>query len=235
MPLPSLAGAPVSVLQHTASIVTGLAIVDGGRRLASCDRDEKVRVSRWPTTCLIDSFCLGHTEYVAAVAVAHVNPTTELLASISGDGSLRCWHLATGACLATHAFGDRAVPVALATTPAAASSAGVAVAVAGSPTVAVFGLAGVGEASGGAALTLREVTLPSSPSALAFAADGRLLALGPTPPYLHCVTSGDARLVVAPSTLAAALTKAIEERALKVRTHTHFPNEAPPSRPTPFG
>ena len=84
---------------------------------------------------------------------------------------------------------------------------------------------------------MREVALPAAPSALAFAPDGRLLALGPTPPHLHCVTSGasDASLLaVAPSALAAALACAIKEHALKVRPHflkeLRSPRDIHPSR-----
>ncbi|VDQ11861.1 unnamed protein product [Trichobilharzia regenti] len=32
--------------------------------LASCDRDEKIRISRFPQAYIIQSFCLGHTSYV---------------------------------------------------------------------------------------------------------------------------------------------------------------------------
>jgi len=238
LPLPTLAGPPVSVLQHTASIVTGLAVASGGSRLVSCDRDEKVRISQWPTTCLIDAFCLGHTEYVAAVAMAHTthaSPNGEVLVSISGDGSLRCWDPVSGACLAMHAFPDNAVPVALATShanateTAAATSGRVAVAFAGSAIVAVLGLGGLAEKETGTkdggdhaanTLSVSEVTLPSVPSALAFDPSGNLLALSDNAPYLHtidCSSEKDgASLVATPRALATALASTMEEHNLKV-------------------
>jgi len=103
LPLPGL-GSCAPLLGHTASIVTGLAAlpprVAGGRwQLASSDRDEKVRVSRWPQACVIDAYCLGHTEYVTAVAALPPLGPRASLASISGDGAVRLWDGSDGTLL----------------------------------------------------------------------------------------------------------------------------------------
>jgi len=215
----------------------------------SCDRDEKVRVSQWPTTCLIGAFCLGHTEYVAAVALASTQSGGEVLVSISGDGTLRCWDTASGACLAMHAFPDSAAPVALATshagntTAAGAALGKVAVAFANSTVAAVLSLDGFareeadnkdGDKQEATKLLASEVTLPSIPSALAFTANGNLLALSDSAPYLHTIdcTNARASLAVAPSALAPALTSAINQHSLKVGSvrigvHTHTCRHSP--------
>lgn len=50
------------LLGHTASIITSmdLRVAEGNDSvLATADRDEKVRLSRFPHTCLIQGFCTG--------------------------------------------------------------------------------------------------------------------------------------------------------------------------------
>ena len=122
LPLPGL-GQATLMLGHTASIVTGLALVGppgGGCLVASADRDEKVRLSCWPETSLVSNFCLGHTEYVSGIA-SH----GERVVSVSGDGTLRAWAASSGCETGRHAC--LATPVALAVSGAglvAVASAG---------------------------------------------------------------------------------------------------------------
>lgn len=47
------------LLGHTASVGTCLALSPDGARLASGDRDEKVRVSRFPCTLVVEGYLTG--------------------------------------------------------------------------------------------------------------------------------------------------------------------------------
>ena len=39
-------------------------LVDNGSKVVTCDRDEKIRISRFPDAFNIHAYCLGHTEWV---------------------------------------------------------------------------------------------------------------------------------------------------------------------------
>lgn len=60
--------------------------------IITCDRDEKIRVSNFPNSYNINSFCLGHREFVSSIVVLE----EDLLVSGSGDGSLRLWKISSG-------------------------------------------------------------------------------------------------------------------------------------------
>lgn len=68
----------------------------GRRFLATCDRDEKIRVSHYPLCQQIRSYCLGHSEFVASCAFVDA----DRLASGAGDGTVRLWNFHTGRLLA---------------------------------------------------------------------------------------------------------------------------------------
>lgn len=63
--------------------------------ILTCDRDEKIRCTHFPKSNLIESYCLGHTEYVAAIALLP-NHSDDLLVSVSGDKTLRIWKYISG-------------------------------------------------------------------------------------------------------------------------------------------
>ncbi len=46
-----------------------------GSLLLTADRDEKIRVSNFPSTTLITSYCLGHHQCVRKVASSVLTPT----------------------------------------------------------------------------------------------------------------------------------------------------------------
>lgn len=77
------------VLSHL-SMVLGIVPTPSGGHVLSCDRDEKVRCTQYPRTTVIDAYCLGHTEYVAAIELLPTRPATHVL-SASGDRTLRVW------------------------------------------------------------------------------------------------------------------------------------------------
>nr|ACI90353.1 hypothetical protein [Philodina roseola] len=57
--------------------------------IVTTDRDEKIRLSRFPNAYNIEGFCLGHTEFVS-----NVKPVdSKSILSTSGDGTLRLWKI----------------------------------------------------------------------------------------------------------------------------------------------
>ncbi|EFO21908.2 hypothetical protein LOAG_06577 [Loa loa] len=73
------------------SMVLDIDISDDRRFLISVDRDEKIRISRYPECYVIHRFCLGHSSYVNSV-----QSKGTLLFSSSGDGTLRVWDMEDG-------------------------------------------------------------------------------------------------------------------------------------------
>jgi len=86
------------LLGHTASMLTNIAIL-GGREnqsgedclLLTSDRDEKIRISRFPETHIIEGFILGHTAYITCFAI--IPSPSPLIVSCGGDMTLRLWDL----------------------------------------------------------------------------------------------------------------------------------------------
>lgn len=62
--------------------------------IISCDRDEKIRVSCFPNTYNIQTYCLGHKEYVNHLEFLPHND--KLLTSSSGDGTIKIWDYSEG-------------------------------------------------------------------------------------------------------------------------------------------
>lgn len=113
LPLPSLSMTTL-LMGHTASMITALAVLPptndgapglaGSWQIASADRDEKIRLSRWPATACTTAFCLGHTEFLSCLTLLRPLPpaaaagangaggeAVSLLVSGSGDGTVRLW------------------------------------------------------------------------------------------------------------------------------------------------
>ncbi|XP_003419034.2 tRNA (guanine-N(7)-)-methyltransferase non-catalytic subunit WDR4 isoform X1 [Loxodonta africana] len=76
------------------SMLLDVAVSPDGRYVLTADRDEKIRVSWLAAPHSIESFCLGHTEFVSRIFVVPDHP--ELLLSTSGDGTLRLWEYRSG-------------------------------------------------------------------------------------------------------------------------------------------
>jgi len=93
----------ICVAGHTASVITDMVAV-ANRFIVTADRDEKIRISQFPQSALIQSYCLGHTSVVASVCSFRLGPNTTcassnlMLASTSWDHSVRLWEIETGHC-----------------------------------------------------------------------------------------------------------------------------------------
>ncbi|CAI7769774.1 unnamed protein product, partial [Closterium sp. NIES-54] len=108
------------LLGHCCSIITCLAVSHGNRFIATGDRDGKIRVSVFPDNPLegaheIQSFCLGHTGFLTALAfvgepvlakhsgtdgaAAAGDGSQQLLLSAAADATVRLWDPVDGRCL----------------------------------------------------------------------------------------------------------------------------------------
>ncbi|KAL1351520.1 hypothetical protein HN51_015439 [Arachis hypogaea] len=98
---------PTPLLSHYCSIIPSLEFSPDGRFILSADRDSKIRVTNFPKKPLngaheIQSFCLGHTEFVSCLAFVHARECPQgLLVSGSGDSTVRLWDISSGALLDT--------------------------------------------------------------------------------------------------------------------------------------
>ncbi|XP_022120535.2 tRNA (guanine-N(7)-)-methyltransferase non-catalytic subunit wuho [Pieris rapae] len=88
----------VKLLGHLSFLLNVLQSQDGNY-LISADRDEKIRVSCYPNTYNIQTYCLGHKEYVNHIEFLPHN--NKYLLSASGDGTVKCWDYVTGHCTCT--------------------------------------------------------------------------------------------------------------------------------------
>eukprot|EP01130_Rhizamoeba_saxonica_P014268 TRINITY_DN6221_c0_g1_i1.p1 TRINITY_DN6221_c0_g1~~TRINITY_DN6221_c0_g1_i1.p1 ORF type:complete len:355 (+),score=79.97 TRINITY_DN6221_c0_g1_i1:40-1104(+) len=72
-------------------------IAYNGRFLVTSDRDEKIRISCYPKSYVINSFCLGHSDIVSCLSVPSYEKLPEnSLISGGGDGQIFLWNTETG-------------------------------------------------------------------------------------------------------------------------------------------
>ncbi|GLH15560.1 tRNA (guanine-N(7)-)-methyltransferase non-catalytic subunit wuho [Gryllus bimaculatus] len=83
----------VLLLGHL-SMLLDVLMSDDERYIITCDRDEKIRVSHFPNAYNIQSYCLGHTEFVSCLSFLPHNKS--VLVSGSGDGSVKFWNYESG-------------------------------------------------------------------------------------------------------------------------------------------
>ncbi|KAK7336772.1 hypothetical protein VNO77_17320 [Canavalia gladiata] len=104
---PLLDKKPTPLLSHYCSIITSLEFSLDARFILSADRDFKIRVTNFPSKPLngahqIQSFCLGHTEFVSCLAFIRAQecPQGHLLSG-GGDSTVRLWDITSGSLLDT--------------------------------------------------------------------------------------------------------------------------------------
>ncbi|XP_030284093.1 tRNA (guanine-N(7)-)-methyltransferase non-catalytic subunit wdr4-like [Sparus aurata] len=76
------------------SMLLAVTMSPDDRFIITADRDEKIRVSHLRSPYNIQSFCLGHTQFVSALLVPPGHP--HWLLSGSGDGTLKLWEFESG-------------------------------------------------------------------------------------------------------------------------------------------
>ncbi|XP_034829798.1 tRNA (guanine-N(7)-)-methyltransferase non-catalytic subunit wuho [Maniola hyperantus] len=86
------------LLGHLSLLLNVLQTNDG-KYIITSDRDEKIRVSCYPNTYNIQTYCLGHKEFVNHIEL--VQNTDSHLTSTSGDGTVKFWNYINGSLLYT--------------------------------------------------------------------------------------------------------------------------------------
>lgn len=81
------------LLGHLSLLLDVLQTKDK-KYVITSDRDEKIRVSCFPNTYNIQTYCLGHKEFVNHLEILPHN--VNFLTSSSGDGTIKCWNYVNG-------------------------------------------------------------------------------------------------------------------------------------------
>ncbi|KAF7309971.1 tRNA (guanine-N(7)-)-methyltransferase non-catalytic subunit TRM82 [Mycena indigotica] len=76
------------ILGHV-SLLNAFVLSDDEKYIITADRDEHVRVSWYPQGYTIESYCLGHTQFVSAIHIPCFAP--DVLISGGGDPVLKVW------------------------------------------------------------------------------------------------------------------------------------------------
>ncbi|XP_068185540.1 tRNA (guanine-N(7)-)-methyltransferase non-catalytic subunit wdr4 [Antennarius striatus] len=76
------------------SMLLAVTLSPDDRYVITADRDEKIRVSHLRSPYNIQSFCLGHQQFVSALLVPSHQP--HWLLSGSGDGTVKLWEYESG-------------------------------------------------------------------------------------------------------------------------------------------
>ena len=79
-----------SCLLGHLSIVTDICLSLEKNLIFSADKDQKIRVSRFPESFVIEKFLLGHESFISRIASS---PNGELLVSGGGDAFLCLWNI----------------------------------------------------------------------------------------------------------------------------------------------
>jgi len=82
---------PQLLLGHL-SMVLDVVVSHDDRFVVSADRDEKIRVSRYPNAYNIHTFCLGHQQLVSTMLTVR----DDRLVSGGGDATVRLWDFQDG-------------------------------------------------------------------------------------------------------------------------------------------
>jgi len=78
-------------------MLTALLVVQKQGKIITADRDEHVRVSKWPQGWEIEHFLLGQHKFVSALALHPLD--SNFLLTAGGDDTVRMWDLTTFKCI----------------------------------------------------------------------------------------------------------------------------------------
>ncbi|KAM4561341.1 tRNA (guanine-N(7)-)-methyltransferase non-catalytic subunit wdr4 [Fundulus diaphanus] len=76
------------------SMLLAMTMSPDDQYIITADRDEKIRVSRHKSPYDIQSYCLGHHQFVSTLQIPSGNP--HWLLSGSGDGTVKLWEFESG-------------------------------------------------------------------------------------------------------------------------------------------
>ncbi|XP_051176830.1 tRNA (guanine-N(7)-)-methyltransferase non-catalytic subunit wdr4 [Leptopilina boulardi] len=76
------------------SMILDILVTSDEKYIITADRDEKIRVSKYPNSYNISAYCLGHKKFVNNIA--EVPHCREILISCGGDGQFILWNYKIG-------------------------------------------------------------------------------------------------------------------------------------------
>lgn len=87
------------------SMLLDILITDDGKYILTTDRDEKIRVSMFPHSYNIVSYCLGHNKFVTNIC--ELPHDKQVLISSGGDGTFMLWDYLQGKELLSVNFSEK--------------------------------------------------------------------------------------------------------------------------------
>ncbi|XP_015185350.1 PREDICTED: tRNA (guanine-N(7)-)-methyltransferase non-catalytic subunit wdr4 [Polistes dominula] len=87
------------------SMLLDILVTEDGKYILTTDRDEKIRVSMFPHSYNIVSYCLGHSKFVTNIC--ELPHKKDILISSGGDGTLKFWDYVCGNELLTVNFSEK--------------------------------------------------------------------------------------------------------------------------------
>uniref|UniRef100_A0A6G3MFM2 tRNA (Guanine-N(7)-)-methyltransferase non-catalytic subunit WDR4 (Trinotate prediction) n=1 Tax=Henneguya salminicola TaxID=69463 RepID=A0A6G3MFM2_HENSL len=78
------------------STILSMSICHNGRFIATGDRDARIRITKFPNNCEIESFCVGHNGPITSLLF-----TKTFLISGSFDGVVKIWDYHTSKCISS--------------------------------------------------------------------------------------------------------------------------------------
>ncbi|KAI4477805.1 hypothetical protein M0802_014637 [Mischocyttarus mexicanus] len=97
-------GNEILLLGHL-SMLLDILVTENGKYILTTDRDEKIRVSMFPHSYNIVSYCLGHSKFVTNIC--ELPHKKDILISSGGDGTLKFWNYVHGNELLTVYFSEK--------------------------------------------------------------------------------------------------------------------------------
>lgn len=82
----------IKLLGHTTSVCTDVCISPRGDLVVTCDRDEKIRLSKFPHTLHIHGYLLGHTDVISCICAGEMM-NTPFIVSAGWDHQIILWDI----------------------------------------------------------------------------------------------------------------------------------------------
>jgi len=90
------------------SLITQHLITPDGKRIITADRDEHIRISRYPRADVVDKFLFGSNGFISALHIPQSRP--DVLITAGGENSMRFWDWRNGKSLGSLGIWEAVLP-----------------------------------------------------------------------------------------------------------------------------